>query len=73
VWLHYFALLVLPLALIRSRVVWPWLLLWAFWLTSSQENQGDLWRISLAAALVTAVFVVVSLARAAPAIREEPA
>ena len=31
VWLHYFALLVAPLALSRPRLAWPWALLLAFW------------------------------------------
>jgi glycosyl transferase family 87 len=52
VWLHYFALLVLPLAVMRPRFAWPWLLLWVFWLMPDQENQGELWRILLAAAAV---------------------
>ncbi len=32
VWLHYFALLIVPLALARPRLSWPWALLWIFWL-----------------------------------------
>jgi glycosyl transferase family 87 len=53
VWLHYFALLVLPLAVMRPRFAWPWLLLWVFWLMPDQQNHGDLWRIVLAAAVTT--------------------
>jgi hypothetical protein len=49
VWLHYFSLLVLPLAVMRPRFAWPWLLLWVFWLMPDQENQGELWRVVLAA------------------------
>ena len=33
VWLHYFALLVVPLALARPRLAWAWGLLWLLWLT----------------------------------------
>jgi hypothetical protein len=58
VWLHYFALLVVPLAIARPRLAWPWLLLWVFWLTPVQENEGDLWRIALAAALLGIVLSV---------------
>jgi hypothetical protein len=56
VWLHYFALLVLPLAVMRPRFAWPWILLWVFWLMPDQENQDELWRIVLAAG-VTGVLV----------------
>jgi hypothetical protein len=55
VWLHYFALLVVPLALARPRFAWPWLLMWVFWLTPVQENQGDLWRIVICTLLAGAV------------------
>jgi len=60
VWLHYFALLVVPLVLAAPRLTWPWLLLWVFWLTPSQESYGDIWRIVLAAATASAVLVVVA-------------
>ena len=40
VWLHYFTLLVAPLALARPRLAWPWALLWAFWLIPAQGNEG---------------------------------
>lgn len=55
VWLHYFALLVVPLALARPRLSWAWGLMWIFWLMPAQENEGDLWRIALATAVVGAV------------------
>lgn len=57
VWLHYFTLLVLPLALTRPRLAWLWMIMWAFWLIPQQGNQGDLWRIVLSAAFVVAVAV----------------
>jgi hypothetical protein len=66
VWLHYFALLVVPLAVSRPRFAWPWLLMWVFWLVPEQESQGDLWRIALATLLVGGVLV----ATAAPARRQ---
>ena len=58
VWLHYFALLIVPLALVSPRFAWPWLLLWVFWLTPSQESFGDLWRIVIATATAGAVLAV---------------
>lgn len=58
VWLHYFALLVLPLALIRPRLSWAWGLLWIFWLVPAQENEGDAWRVLLAVAVVGAVGIL---------------
>lgn len=58
VWLHYFALLVVPLALARPRFTWAWGLMWMFWLIPAQQNGGDLWRILLAATLVAAVVAV---------------
>lgn len=57
VWLHYFSLLVVPLAITRPRFAWPWLLMWAFWLTPEQENLGELWRIVLAVTLAGIVLV----------------
>ena len=60
VWQHYFALLVLPLALARPRLSAAWALLMAFWLVPAQENGGDLWPIVavvILAAMVGAVTV----------------
>ncbi len=69
VWLHYFTLLIAPLALYRPKLAWPWALLWAFWLIPQQGNEGDLWRIVVAVALTGAVLVacVTRPAREAPA------
>jgi len=58
VWLHYFALLVVPLALARPRISWAWGFMWIFWLIPTQENEGDVWRILLAIAIVAAVAAV---------------
>ena len=55
VWLHYFALLVVPLALARPKLSWAWGLMWVFWLIPAQENGGDIWRILLATGVVGAV------------------
>ena len=58
VWLHYFALLVVPLALARPRLSLAWGLMWVFWLMPAQENGGDLWPIVLALALMAAVLAL---------------
>ena len=72
VWLHYFALLVVPLALARPRLSWAWGLMWVFWLMPEQENGGDVWRIVLAVTLVAGVACVSAVGgRSAP--KDRPA
>lgn len=56
VWLHYFALLIVPLALARPRLSWAWALMWPFWLIPSGHYDGT-WRILLATALVGAILI----------------
>lgn len=51
VWLHYFSLLVVPVAIYRPRFAWVWVLFSLFWLTPQQTSDGDLWRILLVDAL----------------------
>jgi len=68
-WLHSFALLLVPLALLRPRFGWPWLVPWVFWLTPIQENAGDLWRVLVAVSL-TAVVVLVGPRRPGPSLRD---
>lgn len=64
VWLHYFALLVVPLALARPRLALAWGVMWVFWLTPVQESGGEIWRIMLALGLTSlALAVVMSTAR----------
>jgi hypothetical protein len=63
VWLHYFTLLIVPLALWRPRFSWVWGLLWLFWIIPVQENAGALWPILLAYAIVAAVLVRATAAR----------
>ena len=70
VWLHYFALLVIPLALFRPRFAMAWALLWLFWLTPVQENEGDLWRPLLAASIT--LVVVAWIGRLSFGSRETP-
>ena len=57
VWTHYFALLVVPIALARPRLSPLWLLPLAFWLSPNQSG-GELWRIGLVLAVTCVVFVV---------------
>lgn len=66
-WLHYLALLYVPLALARPRLSPLWFLPLAFWATPSQDSHGDTWRIALA--LLVAVLVVLGTRSGA---RERP-
>ncbi len=66
VWQHYFALLIVPLALARPRLSPAWALLMAFWLVPAQENVGDLWRIVLAVMVVGVVHAVIVSTRRRP-------
>jgi hypothetical protein len=53
-WLHYFVLLFLPLALFRRSFSPAWLIPLAFWVTPFQESGGEVWRIVLALGLAAA-------------------
>jgi hypothetical protein len=66
VWLHYFALLVVPLAVARPRFALGWMLLWVFWATPVQQNEGDLWRVVVALA-VAVVAIALTWRAARPA------
>lgn len=66
VWAHYFALLIVPLAVAWPRLSWAWGLMWVFWLIPAQENDGDLWRILLAVAVTGAILAVSGTARRRP-------
>lgn len=63
VWLHYFVLLVVPVAIFRPKLAWVWVLFWLFWLTPHQGNRGDLWPILLVDGVMVAL---IALSRAAP-------
>jgi len=54
VWLHYFLLLLVPIALYRPRLSGLWFLPLLLWLTPSTHSHGITWRIALALG-VTAV------------------
>jgi len=55
-WLHYFLLLFLPLALLHNRFTAVWLVPLAFWLTPFQESSGEAWRIAFAWLILALVF-----------------
>jgi hypothetical protein len=55
VWQHYFALLVVPLALARPNLSRVWALMIVFWLVPAQESDGALWRVVLASSVVLVV------------------
>jgi alpha-1,2-mannosyltransferase len=70
VWLHYFMLLLVPIALSRRRLAPLWLLPLAFWATPFQETDGEAWRIVAG----LAIFVLALAAALRPAERApEPA
>jgi hypothetical protein len=54
VWLHYFALLVAPIAIWRRSFSVAWLLPLLLWLSPAQETSGDAWRVALGLALAAA-------------------
>lgn len=56
-WLHYFLLLYVPIAIRSPRFSAGWLLPLAFWATPFQENFGSPWRIYYAG-VVTVVILV---------------
>jgi alpha-1,2-mannosyltransferase len=51
VWLHYFVLLLVPIALARRTFGAIWLIPALFWITPFEENFGEHWRIVAALAL----------------------
>jgi alpha-1,2-mannosyltransferase len=61
VWVHYFALLVVPVAIARPRLSGLWLLPLLYWITPYYESDGDTWRIVVALAVALAVLTVAAL------------
>jgi len=55
VWLHYFALLFVPLAIARPRLSWPWGLPLLFWFVPAQETFGAAWKIVVGLGLAAAI------------------
>lgn len=58
-WLHYAALLAVPLAVLSPRFDRLWCVPLLFWLTPSEESNGDLWRVAIG---IVAVALTVGLA-----------
>jgi hypothetical protein len=54
-WLHYLALLYVPIALYRPRLSGVWLLPLVLWLTPASHANGSAWRIALTLAVVALV------------------
>jgi alpha-1,2-mannosyltransferase len=54
-WLHYFALLLVPIALYRPRLSGLWLWPLVLWLTPASHANGSTWRIALALAVLALV------------------
>jgi hypothetical protein len=53
-WLHYSALLLIPVALLTPKLSPAWLVPVAFWFTPFEESGGESWRIALGLSLSTA-------------------
>jgi hypothetical protein len=54
-WLHYFALLLIPIALYRPRLSGLWFVPLALWLTPASHANGSAWKITLALAVLAVV------------------
>jgi alpha-1,2-mannosyltransferase len=57
VWLHYYALLLIPIALYRPRLSGLWFVPLALWLTPASHANGSPWKVSLALAVLVVVVV----------------
>lgn len=57
VWLHYFLLLFVPIALYRPRLSFVWFLPLLLWLTPSTHSHGVTWQIALSLGVVAVVAV----------------
>jgi alpha-1,2-mannosyltransferase len=58
VWLHYFVLLFVPIAIARRTFSWIWLLPALFWITPYEENFGAYWRIPVGLGIAALILVV---------------
>lgn len=54
-WLHYFVLLFVPLALARQRLSALWFVPLAFWVTPLAHSDGSVWRTCFALAVATLI------------------
>jgi alpha-1,2-mannosyltransferase len=57
VWLHYFLLLFVPIALYRPRLSGLWFLPLLLWVTPVTQSHGATWRVVLAIAVVAVVAI----------------
>jgi hypothetical protein len=62
-WMHYFVLLFVPIALYRKRLSAVWFAPLLLWLTPTTHSHGNVWRIALALGVMAAVAVVTTLGR----------
>jgi glycosyl transferase family 87 len=62
VWLHYFALLIIPVAILSPRLSWLWALPLAGWVFANLNHPAPTWKI-ISAHVVLAVVVAVALRR----------
>jgi alpha-1,2-mannosyltransferase len=67
VWLHYFILLFVPIAITRRTFSAIWLAPLLYWSTPYEEHFGDHWRIALGLAITTFVLVASWRGRVVPA------
>jgi hypothetical protein len=65
IWLHSFALLLAPLAVLRPRMTWVWLLPGALWFISPGTGNGEPWQTAVTLG-VAAVVVLEALRPAGP-------
>ncbi len=57
VWLHYLALLIVPIAIRYRTLSWPWLVPLALWLTPAQQSVEHPWGIAVAAVVLVVIAV----------------
>jgi hypothetical protein len=62
-WMHYFVLLFVPIALYRSRLSAVWFAPLLLWLTPTTHSHGNLWRIALALGVVAFVAIATIFGR----------
>jgi alpha-1,2-mannosyltransferase len=59
VWLHYFLLFLVPLALVSPSLSAAWAVPLLFWLSPFQETGGNAWRILVGLAAIACIWAVV--------------
>jgi hypothetical protein len=57
VWLHYLVLLFVPVAILRPKLSWPWLVPVLLWVTPYEQSFGTPARIVAALAVATAMLI----------------